>query len=284
MNYYNLISMMPKAAAYDADAQLFITATGISGTNATAINTLVLDLKAATIWTKMKALYPMVGGTATAHKFNLKNPLDTDAAFRLVFSGGWTHSTNGALPNGTNAYASTFFVPSSNLTLHNTHLSFYSRTSSFGTGTKICMGASSNTGIYNGKEAFYLYFSASLSQIGAVQNSELSATDYAFKNSFANRLGFFINSRTSATATTLKLFKNGIAENNATTSPTGQALNINQLYIGALRNQTVSSPFASTYDNSECAFSSIGEGLTDAEALSFYNAVQTYQTTLGRQV
>lgn len=105
--------MMPKAVAYDADAQAFITATGISGTNASAINTLVLDLKAANIWTKMKAIYPIIGGTATAHKFNLKNPLDTDAAFRLSFVGGWTHSSNGALPNGTNAFADTFLQPNS---------------------------------------------------------------------------------------------------------------------------------------------------------------------------
>ena len=54
----------------DADAQAFITASGISGTEATAINTLVVNLKSANIWTKMKALYPMVGGTATSCKFN----------------------------------------------------------------------------------------------------------------------------------------------------------------------------------------------------------------------
>ena len=56
----------------DPDAQAFITATGISGTNATATNQLVLDLKSANIWTKMKAVYPMVGGTSTTCKFNLK--------------------------------------------------------------------------------------------------------------------------------------------------------------------------------------------------------------------
>ena len=38
------------------------------------------------------------------------------------------------------------------------------------------------------------------------------------------------------------------------------------------------------FDILQCAFASIGEGLTDAEASSFYTAVQTYQTTLGRQV
>ena len=101
MTYYKLISLMPKFSL-DVDAQAFITATGITdATQITAVNNLVLGLKGNNIWTKMKAIYPMVGGTATTHKFNLKNPLDTDAAFRLVFSGGWTHSANGALPNGT---------------------------------------------------------------------------------------------------------------------------------------------------------------------------------------
>ena len=53
----------------------------------------------------MKALYPFVGGTATSHKFNLKDPRDLDAAFRLQFNGGWTHNSNGVTPNGTNGYA-----------------------------------------------------------------------------------------------------------------------------------------------------------------------------------
>jgi len=40
----------------------------------------------------------------------------------------------------------------------------------------------------------------------------------------------------------------------------------------------------SNYSNRQQSFASIGDGLTDAEALSFYNAVQTFNTTLGRQV
>jgi len=101
---------------YDPDAQLFFNAEAAAGVTLTttekdAVNQWVVDSKAANIWTKFKAIYPMVGGTATSHKFNLKNPLDTNAAFRLAFNGGWTHSSNGALPNGTNAYASTFLIP-----------------------------------------------------------------------------------------------------------------------------------------------------------------------------
>ena len=106
--------------AVDADAQAFIAAAGITNlTQASAVNTLVNDLKTYGLWTKMKALYPMVGGTATSHKFNLKDPRDLDAAFRLTFSGGWTHSSTGALPNGTTGYAETYFNPTTGYSVNN---------------------------------------------------------------------------------------------------------------------------------------------------------------------
>jgi hypothetical protein len=41
---------------------------------------------------------------------------------------------------------------------------------------------------------------------------------------------------------------------------------------------------ANGYDNKELAFASIGDGLTDTEASNFYTAVQTFQTTLSRNV
>ena len=104
---------MPKATGFDADAQAFITAAAITDvTQQNAINTLVVDLKGYSIWTKMKALYPFVGGTATTHKFNLKNPLDTNAAFRASFVGGITHSSTGVKGNGINAYFDTWIIPS----------------------------------------------------------------------------------------------------------------------------------------------------------------------------
>jgi hypothetical protein len=98
-------------ASFDADALSFITAASITdNTQKTAINTLVTDLKTYNIWTKMKALYPFVGGSAFSHKFNLKDPRDDNGAFRLLFVNGWTHSSTGALPNGTDAYADTIIL------------------------------------------------------------------------------------------------------------------------------------------------------------------------------
>ena len=40
----------------------------------------------------------------------------------------------------------------------------------------------------------------------------------------------------------------------------------------------------SGYTTKQCAFASIGSGLTDTEAANFYTAVQAFQTTLGRNV
>ena len=112
---------------YDPDAQAFFTASGLTGaTELNAVNQLVLDLKGYGIWTKMKAIYPFVGGTAALHKWNLKDPQDTNAAFRLVFTGGWTHSSTGALPNSTNAFANTYL---DSATIGSTgSLGYYSRT------------------------------------------------------------------------------------------------------------------------------------------------------------
>ena len=75
---------------YTARTTAFLAATGITDTTiANALNAMDLALIAAGLDTKMYALYPIVGGTATTHKYNFMNPADTDAAFRLTFSGGW---------------------------------------------------------------------------------------------------------------------------------------------------------------------------------------------------
>ena len=90
------------APAYDVDAQAFFTAVEGGGDTLTTdekdgTNTLVVGLKSAGIWTKLKAFYPLVGGTITSQKWNLMNPLDTDAAFRLTFDnpGSFTFNAKG---------------------------------------------------------------------------------------------------------------------------------------------------------------------------------------------
>ena len=112
---------------FDPDAGAFINATGIGGIEAVAINNLVNQLKTAGLWNKFIALYPFVGGTAFTQKFNLKNPQDTNAAYRLTFSGGVTHSLNGIQGNGTDGFYNTH-ISGSAVSQNDASMFMYSRT------------------------------------------------------------------------------------------------------------------------------------------------------------
>ena len=255
---------MPKTSV-DADAQAFLTAAAITDpTISVAINTLVVQMKANNIWSKMKAIYPFVGGSASTHKFNLKDPRDLDAAFRLQFNGGWTHSANGAQPNGTNGFANTFFNTLVNFTLNNTHLSIYTRTN----------GSGYDFGNINGSNLTAL----SSGWAGVAYSDQYNYLTARISQSVANTQGFYIGSRTNNV--THKLYKSGNQIGATNTGASGIILSLS-LFLGALNNNSGS---GTIYSNKQYALCSIGDGLTDTEAANFYTAVQNFQTTLNRQV
>jgi hypothetical protein len=251
---------------FDADAQAFITAAGITdNTQKTAINTLVVDMKGFGIWTKMKAIYPFVGGTATTHKFNLKNPLDTNAAFRLVFNGGWTHSATGALPNGTNGYANTFLNPNAILSLSNSHISYYSRT--------LAVGAQIEMGVFSADVPDkIIQIRLAVNYVAGSVSSFISFT------TTTDARGFWLG--TKRANNDRESYRNGITQASSTINDATAYANI-PIYIAARNNQNVSFDFPTS---KECAFASIGDGLTDTEAANFYTAVQNFNTTLTRNV
>jgi hypothetical protein len=255
----------------DPDAIAFFTATGITDpTIISAICTLVISMKANGTWAKCNAIYPLVGGTAVTHKFNLKNPADTDAAFRLSFGGGWTHSANGAQGNGSNTFANTFLIPNTTLTILNTHLSFYSRTSAIGNNQRDL--AAFTTG---GLPSFSLG-----TNTGVLISDHYSFSNNRLSRSIPNAQGLMLTSRTSNIVH--KAYRNGSQLGATDTVANGiNTMPAIPLYLGAA-NQTIS-PTAS-WSNKQYAFASIGAGLSDAEVASLYTDVQAFQTTLGRQV
>jgi hypothetical protein len=250
------------APTTDPDAQAFITAAAITDTTQqSAINQLVVDLKGYSIWSKMKALYPFVGGTASTHKWNLKDPRDLDAAFRLVFSGGWTHSSTGALPNGTNGYADTFLNASLHTSQNSVHLSYYSRTSTGSGQTEM--------GHFTAGAGLYLMYSFN-------GFKALNSLSTQIGTSFTPTDGMLIGNRIDST--TEKYYHKGVLSN--TVSKESTIPQNSKVFIGA--NNVSGS--ASQFSSKQTAFASIGDGLTDTEATNFYTAVQAFQTTLGRQI
>jgi hypothetical protein len=259
---HGILARSASGGAVDPDAQAFITAASITNpTQQSAINQLVVDLKGYSIWTKMKAVYPFVGGTASQHKFNLKDPRDLDAAFRLVFNGGWTHSSTGATPNGTNGYADTKLNGLSVLGQNSTHVAFYSRTNSLKDGITI-----GNTwGNIGGETSLW---ARSFTNITAIRiNGQTAATQAS-----TDSTGLWIGNRISSTQ--MDLF----VRNSKTSFPANSQTIFNGNYWLAAAKDT------SYCDNKQYAFASIGDGLTDTEAANFYTAVQAFNTTLGRQV
>ena len=254
------------AIVYDADAVAFFTAASITdNTQKSAVNTLVLSLKSANIWTKMKALYPVVGGVASSHAVNLKTP----GTYNLSFATGWTHSSTGMTPNGA-TYADTFLVPSTALSLNNTHLSFYSRTNIAANTHQ--MGSSQLT-----SEAQYLTLITRYVANTAYYAINVSQTNIGSTLvSNSDSRGFFIGSRTASNV--VAGFRNSTKQLTGTVTST--TIPNTKVFLGAIN----AFGSAGAYSTNECAFASIGDGLTDTDATNFYNAIQTMQTTLGRQV
>ena len=269
---------MPKVSVppppVDPDAQAFITATGITDiTQQNAINQLVLDLKSASIWTKMKAVYPIVGGTAFTHKFNLINPLDTNAAFRLTFNGGWTHSPTGMLPNGINAYATTYIIPATHLLPASKHLSYYSRTNATTINFSTAIGCD---GSFDG----FCRFTIRQTVFGNPNYGDSlygNSTNGNFNTTVTDSRGFFQNARLS---TDNKYYRNGTLLTGTSSGLGTNSDSIRTIRIGAADSNGV----IAYYDNKECAFASVGDGLTDTDALNYYNIVQAFQQALGRDV
>jgi hypothetical protein len=268
MSFFTPFAFVKSAAAgIDPDAQAFITATGISGSNATAINTLVVDLKAAGVYSKLQAAYPFIGGTAAAHKYNLINPQDTNAAFRLDFVNGATQDSNGVTFNGTNQRANTFFAPSTNFASGDSaHLSVYNRTSGKIDGFFLATRGTS------GAFTTAIQFDPTRANFSAINVQEQA------NGTYTSLQGFILANRSGGSASQFYFNTTEIANSSTASSlPTS-----NTLLLGARNSNTGAQ--AGTFTAYNCAFATIGTSLTSGEVTDLYNAIQAYQTTLGRQV
>jgi lysophospholipase L1-like esterase len=249
------------------EAADFITAAGITdSTQIAAVTTLVSDLKSAGLWWKLRAIYPFVGGTSSAHKFNLRNAVDSDSAYRLTYYNTPTHDANG-ITFADDSKADTKFTQNqqSAFTFGNISLHYYSRTANASPeGVDMGMGTGSvlRLGFRLGSQSY-----TEVNQSGGSGVGE----------SYLNGLGFFSTAR----ANNLNLrsfYRNGVLIRDTADAATNTPLGT--LLIGD-QNLTGSNSYPS---NRNCAYAAFGYGLTAVEEATHYTIVQAYQTALGRNV
>jgi hypothetical protein len=248
--------------AFDPDASLYLADVLNEGgtldeTISAATDTLFTSLKSNGLYTKLKVFYPFVG--ATANSTALMGKRVSGTTYDLNYNGGWTFDSSGATPNGTTGYADTSYPP--NLEGQNdVHMSVYNTQES--TGNRVDMG--SNISI-NDIQIVSNFLTNNFSGL----NNESTAGGPITSS------GFLVISRTGSTD--FNYFLNGSKTIKTNSSVPPSAVNI---YIGA-RNNNGSPGF---FDTKQKAFASIGSGLSDTDVANLTAIINTFQTSLGRNV
>ena len=269
---YKIPTFQSGGGGFDPDALAFITAAGITGaTQQAAIIQLVANLKGTgsttnntDVWSDLKAIYPYCpidDSTATrdAFKYNLINPLDTDAAFRIDWFNSPTAAITGITGNGTNQYGNTHFKPLTELTnVTDASFGFVSRTNSSRGGAPF--------GCNDGAKYFNVYL-RNTSTVGF----RIGSVD-TFSGVVNNSSGVFIT--TSNVANEIKTYQN----NNLIRTYTNTDI-LPDLDCYLLANNSGTLGLAST---NELSFTFMGAALTVNQAEDLYDAITTYNTSLGR--
>jgi len=256
---------------FDLDASKVIEAVRSTGVTITPAmryyaHYLISNAKNIGTWQLSNSFYGFVGGTAASHKWNWKDLRDVDAAFRLTFVGGVTHSFNGFNGNGTTGYANTFLVPNTNLST-SINLGIYTRSSQYD--TLDCLGA------YRISEpTVRMIIRASSYTNIATGLTSLSSNDRVDSAAILSKGYYAMNSNSSA----LQNWFNGNLISGTNTSYGVAGKSTRSFTLGAIGEGTASS----FYSNRNFAFTSIGAGLTNTQATQQSQIVTNAQAILNR--
>lgn len=249
----------------DADVIAFISASGITDrTQKDALNYLIVNLKINSLWSKMQAVYPMVGITADNHKWNAKNSLNTDAGFRINWVGTGTHDANGYTPSIAGiSYGDTFLIPSITQNVNSNGISISLGTTYVLNNTNFEIGA-------------FISGTQRSSFSGATTGGGLTCRFNGSNMLSANTepRGVYTAQRTAATVS--NSWKAGVKKQ---TSNSGGTLPTCSFYIGAQNGNGTPGGFATARIQSTF----IHEGLTDAEVPILHTIIDAYENMLGRK-
>jgi len=279
--------------ADDEDAVEYLDA--VNETNTTTrsgVNKFVKTLKSQGLWNKISGVYPLVGDTEY-YGYNLKDPRDSDEAFRLSFSSEDTVlDTAGTITfAGTDDYANTHFNPNDHLAGATNHISTLVVKSNTINDSPANLEAT-DIGVLDAEDRFkWPRLILATNYGGNAYFQYYKAIDghrYLQINSIVNP-SFIIGSRYEDTKAFIYSFTNSstpdqTATNLSITPDLSENLPNRNIFFGA--SNINGSPDRGEYDNinlnSKYGFLSFGEGMTESESQSYYNAIKELYSSLGR--
>ncbi len=245
-----------QGSSFDPDAKAFFVAASITNaTQKTAVNDLVLALKAANLWTPMLALYPFVGGSATPHSFNLANP----ATYQITWSGGLTHDANGVTGNGSSGFGDTGLNALSVLSATSNASFVYDRLTD-SDAVPVLSAA-------DGVSALVI-----IPNIAGTAFFSDTFTGFDVSGAVADGQGLFTVSRTASNVVAGYRNATSIGTNNGSATMPDSTVKL-------LRSDGVAS-----FSIQNIALAAISTGITSGNVTTLQGIIQTFQTTLGRQV
>jgi hypothetical protein len=223
-------------------------------------NAIGLTLEVNNLSTKFKFIFPRIGGTSTAHRYNL-----VTGTADGTFSGGWTHDGSGALPNGTNAYMTTGFnYNATNFAQNSQSFGFFSKTN--------------NDGLYSDFGAFPATFAGvnMYTNLGGNCNTRLAVAGTNSTTSISSSEGFISMSRTGSA--NYKHYRNGSSIGTITIA--SDVMPVTGIVITEAANNNNGSIIQ--YSPRKRTWFYGGVGFTDAETLDIYNALYNFEIALNR--
>ena len=257
----------------DGDIDIFIQNALITNENQTnSLTRLASSMKYEGIWNTTLGVYPFIGENAHSHRFNLSSH-----KYTLSFSGGWSHSSTGAKPNGTNGYATTRIYPSTTFTLNNGHFGVYLRTDSDGANDIFCLTSP------GGPNYMCISSKSNYRIIPYLNNVHYSSIDPKESTGFSFGMRGAICGTFSET-TTMFLMKNDTIDyldQNVEGFTNYTAFPSTDFVLASQWNPNNYS--YGPYSNREQAFTTIGhKGMTQLQAQKYSRIVQRYQVNLSR--
>ena len=247
----------------DGDTIRFINASGLTGqNNIFAIDTLVKELKYANLWNRYQIIYPFVGTTSTLQKWNLKNPQNTNAAYRIVFNNGGTFDENGYTSDGVNDWANTYLAGNAiGSSQNNFSISYYIKNAIFDSGF--------DTGTRFDTNWLSMNFATSSTGLAVARAWNNTATTMAHSHT----TGLMTLSRASSAN-----FLMAVNNTSTTGVQTSTGRPSQSLVFGAYNDFGTIGQF----QNRNFQFYAVGTSITLAEHTTLWNIVAEYQANLNR--